>query len=91
MSVLHSMSVIHNLQKLDRIETLVQSWLDKQGHDRCWYYPEIFREIAIILNLKQAMPSSLPSRCDFIEGCSRYQDEEYGALWPPIQPPPVKT
>lgn len=65
-------------QKLNHIKNLVQEWLNKQSHQRCWYYPEIFNKVAEYLGLKQELPSELPSRCEFEEGCKRYQDEEYG-------------
>lgn len=65
-------------QKLNHVKNLVQEWLNKQSHQRCWYYPEIFNKVAEYLGLKQELPSELPPRCEFEEGCKRYQDEEYG-------------
>ena len=56
----------------------VQSWLDKQGHERCWYYPELFNQLASALGLKAAVAPGLPSHTEFVEGCKRYQAEEYG-------------
>jgi len=61
------------------VRQIVQSWLDKQGHDRCWYYPEIFTELARALNLRGVKPPQLPSLAEFKAGCERYQREQYSA------------
>lgn len=63
---------------LTKVRKTVQTWLDKQGHDRCWYYPDLFREIATALELKPTVAPKLPTLEEFREGCRRYQDEEYG-------------
>lgn len=62
---------------MDEIKAIVQTWLDKQGHDRCWYYPELFNQLAEKLNLSQRAPSELPPRKEFELGCKRYQIEEF--------------
>jgi hypothetical protein len=62
---------------LDQARALLQGWVDKQAHDRCWYYPDIFRELAALLGVKATVPEGLPPRTEFEAGCRRYQDEEY--------------
>lgn len=49
-------------KKYDLIKTIMQEWVDKQGHDQCWYYPEIFGELVEILDIKTSKEPSLPSR-----------------------------
>lgn len=56
----------------------VQEWVDKQGHDRCGYYLEIFRELMGIFEINRNKSLNLPPREEFERGCIRYQDEEYG-------------
>jgi len=63
---------------MDEIRAIVQEWLDKQNHDRCWYYPDLFRHLAEILNITPTIQPSLPPRDEFEKGCSKYQNEEYG-------------
>ena len=63
-------------EKIAEIKTAIEEWIKKQGHDSCWYYPEIFREIAGILDIKYEQPN-LPPRKEFEVGCSRYQEEVY--------------
>lgn len=63
---------------VNRAKRLIQSWLDKQGHDRCWYYPDIFRELADLFGLKPTVDPQLPSAEAFQSGCQRYQLEQYG-------------
>ena len=58
----------------------VQSWLDKQGHDKCWYYPEIFESIAEELDLARTIAPSLPPCAEFMKGCERYQAEQYSQV-----------
>jgi len=64
---------------LARVRRLVQDWLDKQGHDRCWYYPEIFEQLARALELQHIVlkPPQLPTLDEFRAGCERFQREEY--------------
>ncbi len=59
------------------VRQIVQSWLDKQGHDRCWYYPELFRELASALGLRPKVSPGLPTLDEFRAGCERFQREEY--------------
>lgn len=63
---------------LARVRRLVQDWLDKQGHDRCWYYPEIFEQLARALDLQHIVlkPPQLPSLSEYKAGCERYQREQ---------------
>lgn len=64
-------------RKLEEIKKVVQSWLDRQSHDRCWYYPELFRELVKILDIKPSKEPNLPPLEEFKEGCRRYQAEEF--------------
>ncbi len=57
---------------------LIQTWTDKQGHDRCWYYPELFERLKKLYDIRPRIDPALPPRAEFEEGCRRYQTEEYG-------------
>lgn len=70
----------------DRLVGLVKEWIGKQGHDRCWYYPDIFAKIAEVLGIPAADKPALPPRAEFEGGCSRYQQEQYGGLPKPLYP-----
>ena len=79
-------------KKLTEVGTIVQTWLDKQGHERCWYYPELFSQLAAALGLQATVASALPLQAEFVEGCKRYQAEQYGkALTPVTHGPPQKV
>jgi hypothetical protein len=56
----------------------IQSWIDQQGHDRCWYYPELFTKLVKIFKLTPSKEPKLPPRKEFELGCKRYQDQEFG-------------
>lgn len=58
------------------VRAAVEEWAGKQGHDHCWYYPDIFNRIAQIVGA-EARSGDLPPRLEFEAGCKRYQDEEY--------------
>jgi hypothetical protein len=62
---------------LQQTKDLLQSWVDKQGHDRCWYYPEIFEQLCKLFEVVPTNYKRLPSRKAFEEGCRRYQDLQY--------------
>ena len=65
------------LRDLEALKQILQAWLDKQGHDRCWYYPDLFRELAAVLGITSTKQPGLPVLSEFQEGCRRYQGEEY--------------
>jgi len=62
---------------LEKVRKSLQEWVDKQGHERCWYYPDIFRRLCELLDIKATVPPQLPSRSDFDYCCKRFADEEY--------------
>lgn len=65
------------MDKLETAKTLLQEWTDKQGHDRCWYYPDIFNKLCEVLEIKQNKKPELPSICEFQKGCEKYTLEQY--------------
>ena len=67
-------------QKIEETRTIIQEWLDKQGHERCWYYPDLFNKLAKVLEIKPTKNPSLPLKEEFKKGCERYQEEEYRSL-----------
>lgn len=67
-------------QKFNEARNVIQEWVDRQGHDRCWYYPDLFRKLAEIFEIKPTKDPQLPPLEEFKKGCERYQDEEYGKL-----------
>ena len=68
-------------EKCNEAAKLLQEWTDKQGHDRCWYYPDIFCRLCEIYGI---MPGEvkLPPLDEFKGGCERYQKEEFEPLEP---------
>lgn len=63
--------------KIVQIRLLIEEWANKQGHDSCWFYPDIFRQIALIVEAK-IKTQNLPPLEEFKVGCCRYQKEIYG-------------
>lgn len=61
-------------------KNLIQVWVDQQGHNRCWYYPDIFRTLATFFGIKASHEPALPPREEFEKGCQWYQKEEYDGL-----------
>lgn len=64
-------------EKVQKARAVLQEWAGKQGHDRCWYYPDLFIELAKILEVPLSIDPSLPPLEEFKKGCERYQQEEY--------------
>lgn len=60
-----------------KIKNVVEEWINKQGHERCWYYPDLFKKIVDILEINIPEPQ-LPSRQEFETGCKKYQTQEFG-------------
>jgi hypothetical protein len=63
----------------EKSKALIQEWLEKQGHERCWYYPEIFEKLAALYGLR-CENFSLPPKAEFEDGCRRYQTEQYAGI-----------
>jgi hypothetical protein len=64
-------------EKCADAKRILQTWMDEQGHNRCWYYPDVFRELATLFGVDASKEPGLPPRAEFEEGCARYQREEY--------------
>lgn len=64
-------------EKFIKAKSIIQEWVDQQGHERCWYYPDLFNELVKLFEIKQTVESKLPPRKEFEEGCRRYQAEQF--------------
>lgn len=65
------------MERQEKVKETMQQWVDKQGHDRCWYYPELFQVLAREFGITPNRPPNLPSLEEFKIGCERYQAEEF--------------
>ena len=63
--------------KIEKAKFILQSWVDQQGQEKCWYYPDVFNQLVELFEIK-CEEKGLPPRCEFEEGCRKYQEEEYG-------------
>ncbi|QQG40066.1 MAG: hypothetical protein HYS81_01500 [Candidatus Aenigmatarchaeota archaeon] len=68
---------MNDAERCDKAKRIIQEWTDKQGHERCWYYPDLFNRLAVLFSVKPTKNPSLPTLEEFREGCRRYQQEEY--------------
>ena len=66
-----------DLEKINEAKKMIQEWVDKQGHDRCWYYPDLFRKLVELFQINPNKSPSLPPLEEFKVGCEKYQEEEY--------------
>jgi hypothetical protein len=64
-------------ERLEEAKAIIIEWASKQRHDRCWYYPDLFRKLAETFGLKLE-PGPVPPRPEFKIGCHLYQLEEFG-------------
>jgi hypothetical protein len=75
---LKRMSKIFDADKLKTINDELTRWIGQQGHDSCWFYPEIFNRLCEILNIP-VPERNLPPEEEFENGCHRYRKEIYDA------------
>jgi hypothetical protein len=66
------------MEGYDAAKNAVQIWLDKQEHDRCWYYPDLFNRLATIFDIRPSVGPKLPPRNEFRGGCKRFECDQYG-------------
>lgn len=66
-------------QMLGTIRQL-KSVAEAKGHDNCWYNPEVLYALMQIWGIEPPGKEdrSLPSRCEFEQGCREFQDKLYG-------------
>lgn len=62
---------------------ILRLWAEKQGHDRCWYYPDLFRQLMELHGIELPADLGQPSLDEFQAGCKRFQTEEYGLMQAP--------
>ncbi len=77
MSVFNTIEMTNIEDKFNEAKGIIQEWVDKQGHERCWYYPDLFRKLADIFEVKATKKPALPPIEEFKKGCEKYQQEEY--------------
>jgi hypothetical protein len=62
---------------LEHVKQIVTEWATKQGHDRCWYYPDLFRKLVEVLKLDVEVEKNLPPQEEFSYCCKQYEKEIY--------------
>ncbi len=60
--------------RLAMVEMLLKGWIAKQGHAKCWYYPDIFRQLCQAIGL-EAPETPAPPIGEFKIGCAQYTRE----------------
>lgn len=83
---MEAVGILMSDNKLEEAKAVLQEWADKQGHDRCWYYPEIFRKLCEIMGVTITKDMNLPPRAEFNMCCEQYEREVYeqNDLLPPV-------
>lgn len=76
---------MNNNDKLLKIKEAILEWDGHEGHDRCWYYPDLYKKIADILEVKLKQEPVLPPEEYFKEGCRRYREEQYKKFYERLQ------
>jgi hypothetical protein len=73
--------ILARLQCFNLARQTVINWYTKQGHERCHYYPELFRQLCIAFGITVHDDfKDLPSLEEFNFGCQRFQCELYGEV-----------
>lgn len=63
-------------KRIKEVKKLVEEFANTQGHNKCWFYPDIFNKLAKLLNIP--IKQAAISRSEFEAGCKQYQDEIFG-------------
>jgi hypothetical protein len=68
-------SLAERVRELEKGKAILEAWLNKQGHDKCWYYPEVFAQLAKVYGIPCVLtPPVTISREEFEQGCHQFQD-----------------
>ena len=68
-------------EKFNEAKKVIEEWVDKQGEDKCWYYPDLFRRLAVIFDVESTKEPCLPPISQFEKGCDRYREEVYSGRY----------
>lgn len=63
-----------DLSLIQSVRQAVEEWNNKQGHDKCHYYPEIFRKILDLLGIPENKNVEL-SEAEFQSGCDIFRKD----------------
>lgn len=63
--------------ELSKAKKILKEWVNKQGHERCWYYPDLFEKLCKTLDVQPSKKPNLPPLKEFKKGCCKYQKEQY--------------
>lgn len=66
------------IQQRSAVRVALKEWSEQSGHDACWYYPELFQRLAVLLQVE--VPLALPeiSSDEFARGCAKFRRQFYG-------------
>ncbi len=64
-------------ERVIETKNILQEWADQQGHERCWYYPDLFHRLIALHEVEAKTEPCLPPLDEFKRGCERYQREEF--------------
>jgi hypothetical protein len=68
---------MNDTEKLNKVKEILLEAIEKEGHERCWYHPDLFQKLIDLLEIKTAKNLCLPPRKEFEQGCKNYQEEQY--------------
>jgi hypothetical protein len=74
--------VLPKLRTLADVRRVVEEWAGRQGNERCWYYPELLKRLAELLEVDVPTPQ-LPAPSEFISKCAEFYRSESGDGWIP--------
>ncbi len=60
-----------------KTKKILQELANRQGHNKCWYNPEVIKELLELYEIKPTVSPNLPSPEEFAQGCFNYQKELY--------------
>jgi UDP-glucose 6-dehydrogenase len=63
-------------KKCEDTRSLLLELANRQGHDRCWWNPEILQQLFAIHEIVVPSPI-LPTESEFREGCNTFTEELY--------------
>lgn len=64
-------------EKLLEVKNVIREWDEKRGHERCWYFPELFKKIADIVGVELMNGPYVPTPEQAARGCERYWKEQF--------------
>ena len=65
-------------ERCDQARVILQECANRQGHNKCWWNPEVLQSLMTLFDIQSTVEPCLPPKEEFNQQCGVYADKLYG-------------